>query len=281
MRTTYLSFNVNPSYPAKGPFTDPLATASTLTYDGTTTGINLAATSGNAHDLRLAFALAVDKSKLAEVVCANLTCKPATDGLITPGLKGNWGPGKDPLGKFDASQAKQLLQKADPNGTLTKGLKYSFNTGAPNDDVAAFLQDQWQTNLGVKVDLDPHPDTSSFNSEKNAGKYVMARDGWQADYDHPQDWYDNLWGKQAIDSTANTSGYDSTTYDDTLAKADGLPIDQALPEYQKLQQELSDNVVYIPLYYPIQQFLIKPYAKGAGSNNVFDHYWNEISILQH
>ena len=37
---------------------------------------------------------------------------------------------------------------------------------------------------------------------------------------------------------------------------------------------------HIPLYYPIQQFLIKPYVKGAGSNNIFDHYWNEISILK-
>jgi oligopeptide transport system substrate-binding protein len=281
VRTTWVTFNVNSSHAAKGPFTDQSGTASTLTINGDAQGINLAATSGNAHDLRLAFALAVDKDKLANVVCANVTCSPAKGGLITKGLLGYWGDDKDPLGKFDASQAKTLLQKADPNGTLVKGLKYSYNTGAPNDDVATFLQDQWQTNLGVKVDLDPHPDASAFISDRLGGKYVMSRDGWQADYNNPQDWYDNLWGAQAETSTSNSSGYDSKTYDATLAKADALPLDQALPEYQKLQQELSDNVVYIPLYYSVGQFLFKPYLKGAGSNNFFDHYWNEISILQH
>ena len=287
VRTTWVTFNVNSAHVAKGPFTDPLALASagggqSLTFaDGSSTGINLASSSGAAHDLRLAFALAVDKSKLADVVCANVLCSAADGGLITKGLLGYWGDGKDPLGKFDAAKAKQLLQSADPNGTLVKGLKYSYNTGAPNDDVATFLQDQWQTNLGVKVDLDPHPDATAFIGERQAGKYVMSRDGWQADYNHPQDWYDNLWGAQAETGTSNSSGYDSKTYDDTLAKADGLPIDQALPLYQQLQQELSDNVVYIPLYYSVGQFLIKPYVKGAGTNNFFDHYWNEISILQH
>ncbi|MFY9616300.1 MAG: peptide ABC transporter substrate-binding protein [Candidatus Dormiibacterota bacterium] len=281
VRTTWVTFNVNSSHAGKGPFTDQSGTASTLTIDGQSQGINLAATTGNAHDLRLAFALAVDKDKLASVVCSNVICAPAKGGLITKGLLGYWGDDKDPLGKFDASQAKTLLQKADPNGTLTKGIKYSYNTGAPNDDVATFLQDQWQTNLGVKVDLDPHPDASAFISDRLGGKYMLSRDGWQADYNHPQDWYDNLWGAQAETGTSNSSGYDSKTYDDTLAKADGLALDQALPEYQKLQQELSDNAVYIPLYYSVGQFLFKPYLKGAGSNNFFDHYWNEISILQH
>ena len=288
VRTSWVSFNVNSKHAAAGPFTDPLALASaggggqSLTFaDGSSTGINLASTSGAAHDLRLAFALAVDKTKLANVVCANVICSPADGGLITKGLAGYWGDGKDPLGKFDATKAKQLLQSADPNGNLVKGLKYSYNTGAPNDDVATFLQDQWQTNLGVKVALDPNPDTSAFINERLSGKYVMSRDGWQADYNHPQDWFDNLWGAQAETGTSNSSGYDSKTYDDTLTKADGMPLDQALPLYQQLQQELSDNVAYIPLYYSVGQFLIKPYVKGAGTNNFFDHYWNEISILQH
>jgi hypothetical protein len=44
---------------------------------------------------------------------------------------------------------------------------------------------------------------------------------------------------------------------------------------------LQDEVAYIPLYYSVGGFMIKPYVKGAGTNNFFDYYWNGWSILQH
>ena len=264
VRTTWVSFNVNPAHPAGGPFTIDKGQ--------------------KAKDLRTAFALSVDKAKLQSVVCQNVICQAATGGLITKGLKGYLGDGTDPLGKFDAAKAKQLLTGADPTGTLTAGLKYSYNTGAPNDDVATFLQDQWKTNLGLNIGLDPHPDATAFINDRQAGKFVLARDGWQADYDHPQDWFDNLWGKMAEDSTANTSGYApnaSDQYNVLLTKADAEPLEKALPTYKQISELLSTDVVDIPLYYSVGQFLFKPYAKGAGTNNFFDHFWNEISILQH
>ena len=263
VRTTWVSFNVNSKHPAGGPFTD---------------------TNPNAKALREAFALSIDKAALAKTVCSNITCSAATGGLITKGLKGYLGDNADPLGKFDPVKAKADLKIGDPTGALVKGLKYSYNTASPNDDVATFLQGQWQTNLGVKVDLDPIQDSSVFINSRQAGKYVMARDGWQADYDHPQDWYDNLWGKQAEDSTANTSGYapnDSDKYNVLLTKADGQPLDQALPTYKEIGTLLQTDVVDIPLYYSVGQFLIQPWAKGAGTNNFFDHYWSDISITQH
>ena len=265
-RTTWVSFDIgNPG--AGGPFLGE---------------------SDAAKGLRKAFTLAVDKSALATTVCHNLTCAPATGGLITKGLIGYLGDGQDPLGKFDATQAKQLLKQFDPDGSKTANLKYSYNTGSPNDDVAAFLQAQWQQNLGIHVALDPHPDASQFISDRLGGKYVMSRDGWQFDYNHPQDWFDNLWGSDA--AGANTSGFadptgdpgpDQKTYDSTLAKADGLAISQALPLYNQLSQLLSNDIAYLPLYYSVGQFFIHSYVKGAGSNTQADFYWNEISILSH
>jgi oligopeptide transport system substrate-binding protein len=286
VRTTWVSLNVG--YPGSGgPFIDqagPTAGAGagqTLAYNGTISGINLDKTSGAAHDLRLAFVLAVDKAKLAQTVCHNLLCTPATGGLITKGLKGYLGDNTDPLAKFDPARAKTLLTSADPTGSKTANVKYSYNSGGLNDPVATFLQDQWQSNLGISVHLDPHPDASAFIADRLAGKFVLSRDGWQADYDHPQDWFDNLFGSVATGNTSNSTGYATRGFDATLAKADGLPLDQALPLYNQLSKELSDNAVYIPLYYSLGQFLIHSYVKGAGTDNFKDHYWNEISILQH
>jgi len=257
-RTTWVSFSEG--YPTGGPFQG---------------------TSAKATNLRLAFALAVDKQGLATTVCHNVTCSAATGGLITTGLIGNGGPNTDPLAKFDASKAKALVAQYDPGGADLKNLVYSYNSGSLNESVAAYLQNEWQTNLGIHVGLNAVSDASIFISDRLSGKYQMDRDGWQFDYNHPQDWYDNLWGVYATSAGANTSGFDDPTYDSILKMADTEPLTQALPLYNQLAGILQTNALYIPLYYSVGNFLIQPYVSGAGSNTAFDHYWNEIKILSH
>jgi oligopeptide transport system substrate-binding protein len=264
VRTTWVQFNLvqDSSRVAGGPF--------------------LLSGGAAAKNLRLAFALAVDKAKLATVVCHDILCTPATGGLITKGLIGYGGDNTDPLAKFDAAQAKQLLQQGDPDGSKTKGLSYAYDPNSPlNTTVAQFLQDQWQTNLGVHVDLQP-VDHSAFIKGYLSGKYVLARNGWQADYNHPQDWVDNLWGKIAGCPDANCgSGYDTAAYDSAVAAADAKPLASAVSDYQSIMKMLEDDATYIPLYYSQGAFLIKPYVKGAGTNNFFDYYWDQIQIQTH
>src|SRR5205807_3094518 len=221
-RTTWVSFNIG--YPATGgPFLGESATAK---------------------GLRTAFGLAVDKAGLVSTVCHNVMCSAATGGLITKGLVGYLGDGKDPLAKYDPAQAKALLQQYDPTGKLTAKLKYSYNAGGLNDPVAAYLQNEWQVNLGVHVALDSSSDASQLINNRLTGKYMMSRDGWQVDYNHPQDWFDNLWGYLATAGGANTSGFDDPTFDSVLKQADAAPIDQALPLYKQLAEILQQDVVY-------------------------------------
>jgi len=264
VRTTWVSFNMtaDSSRPAKGPF--------------------LLSGGQSAHDLRMAFALSIDKTQLASVVCHNIVCQPATGGLITKGLAGYLGDDQDPLAKFDAAQAKTLLKGADPDGSKTKGLTYTYDPNNPlNKDVAVFLQDQWQTNLGVHVDL-AAVDHSAFIKARLKGSYVLARDGWQADFNHPQDWFDSLWGSAVGCPDANcTSGYTTPAYDAAVKKADQEPIEQAIPDYQAVSRMLIQDVAYIPLYYSVGAFLIKGYVKGAGTNAFFDYYWNQYQIQNH
>jgi len=44
---------------------------------------------------------------------------------------------------------------------------------------------------------------------------------------------------------------------------------------------LVNDVAYIPLFYSVGAFLIKPYVVGAGSNNFVDYPWAEIQIHTH
>jgi oligopeptide transport system substrate-binding protein len=257
-RTTWLSFNIG--YPSTG---------------GPFVGETPAAVG-----LRMAFNLAVDKKGLATTVCHDVICAPATGGLITAGLIGNGSPGSDPLAKFDPTMAKQLLKQYDPTGALTSHLTYTTDPSALYSSAAQYLQSQWQTNLGVHVNISSVPHTIFINN-RLSGKYVMERDGWQFDYNHPQDWYDNLWGAVATGEGANTSGFDDPQYDSILKQADAEPLTTALPLYNQLAGILQKDVAYIPLYYQVGNFLIQPYVKGAGSNTQADFYWNEIKILSH
>jgi oligopeptide transport system substrate-binding protein len=264
VRTTWLSFNMvsDNKRLAKGPFT----------LDG----------GQSAHDLRLAFALAVDKKKLATVVCSDIVCTAATGGLITKGLTGYLGDGADPLAAYDPAKAKTLFQGADPTGSKTKGLVYVYDPSNPlNKPTAEFLQSQWKDNLGVSVELQA-VSHSAFIKSRLKGDYVLSRDGWQADYNHPQDWFDNLWGSAlGCPDASCTSGYHTQAYDDLLAKADQETGDAAAADYKKLSQMLIDDVAYIPLFYSVGSFLIKPYIRGAGTNAFFDYSWAGIQILSH
>jgi oligopeptide transport system substrate-binding protein len=84
--------------------------------------------SGPAHDIRMALSLAIDRTQMVNVACANgITCSAATGGLITKGLKGYAGDNSDPLAKFDVATAKTLLKSGDPTGSKTANLTYYYD----------------------------------------------------------------------------------------------------------------------------------------------------------
>lgn len=234
------------------------------------------------HDLRLAFSLAVDRNKMAKDLCGGIACAAATGGVIPRGLAGYVGDGADPLGLYDPGKARTLFQSADPNGTRTKGLVYSYDPENPfNEPTARFLQSQWQANLGITVQISPVPRTT-FIANRLKGGYVFARDGWMSAYNHPQDFFDNLWGTVAgCPDVTCSSGYVTKAYDDLLAKADSEPLISALPDYKALSRLLMDDAAYLPLYYTLRPVLIKSHVLGAGRNNLADYYWDQIQIASH
>jgi ABC-type oligopeptide transport system substrate-binding subunit len=259
--STWVNFNLvhDPARAAGGPFVDSLGQP--------------------ARDLRMAFALAIDKRKLARAVCRDLLCLPATGGLIPKGLKGY---GSDPLAGFDPARARALLKSADPTGALTRGLGFVYDAEstlylALGDN----LQQQWQANLGVQVQVlqEPH---EQLLRDTRAGRLVLSRAGWQADFNHPEDWYDNLFGKLAGCPDSNcASGYDSTQFDRMVTQADATPLPTALPMYAQIEQVLSAEAAYVPLLYSARAYMVKPYVRGAGANNLLEYAWNQYQVLQH
>lgn len=235
------------------------------------------------HDGREAFSHAIDRNQLVDVALSKGALgSPATGGFIAKGLKGYLGDNADPLAKFDAAGAKAEYQKWDPDGSKVKGLKLSYNTSSINDRVWSNVQSQLKANLGVSVQLDPS-DFPTLIKKRNAKQAILYRDSWGADYDHPQDWFDNLFScAQARPGGGNAAGYCNPTVDSLVKKADEtMDLNQAIPLYKQAQEQMIKDAFGAALFYGVQSYLIQSYVKGAGFNSLYDYYWTEIRILKH
>jgi oligopeptide transport system substrate-binding protein len=261
-RSTWVGFNftTGPFAPAGGNIDDPIALAG-----------------------RRAFSEAIDRTQLVNVACGpgGITCKPATGSIIAKGLQGYTGDNTDPNTVFNADKAKQDLQTWDPNGTKRVGLVYWFNTAASNTAIAGNLQSQWQTNLGVHVDTE-HTDFPTFLTARQDKKYIMFRDSWGADYDNPQDWYDNLFiCSQAAVGLGNNDGICDQRIDSLVVKAEGETGSQAISDFVSAGKQLIKDLAGANLEYGANQYFIKPYVQGGGGNALYDNSWASISILAH
>ena len=228
-------------------------------------------------DGRLALSLAIDRQALMNAVCQGGTmCVAATGGLITKGLYGYLGEGADPNARFDPSRARALLASWDPDGSRLRGLVYAYPKAPFWRNVAENLQAQWKANLRVDVAL-REQDISTFFYRRTAGDYSIFRGSWLADYDHPQDWFDNLF----VSNGAAGSGDLGPAFDTLLARADSTSGGAALADYQALSRMLIDKAMFAALFYYVRTVLVQPYVQGYGGNPIYEFDWTDMKVLKH
>ncbi len=269
-RTTAFGFNF-----VTGPFASkPGATPGSDTTNSADPGL----------DGRRAFSMAIDRAQLADIACAHaITCQPAYGGPITKGFKGYLGDTGDPYAKFDATAAKALYQRWDPTGSKVKGLEYRYNTSGGNTKRAENLQAQWKQNLGVDVKLVPS-DFPTLQRDRKKKTVIMGRESWGIDYDHPQDWFDNLFNcSQAKIGRGNDEAYCNPAMDaiTTAANAKSINDPATVADYVKAGQFLVNDVVWATIDYGTQSYMTQTYVKGMGYNGLYDFNWEGIRLLQH
>jgi oligopeptide transport system substrate-binding protein len=269
-RTTGVGFNF-----VSGPFASkPGATPGESTVNASDPGL----------DGRRAFSMAIDRAQLADIACAHaITCQPAYGGPITKGFKGYLGDTGDPYAKFDKAAALALYKKWDPTGSKVKGLEYRYNTSGGNTKRAQNLQAQWKENLGVDVKL-VASDFPTLQKDRKKKIVILGRESWGIDYDHPQDWFDNLFScSQAKIGRGNDEAYCNPAMDAITSAANGKNINdpKTVDEYVKASKMLVNDVVWMTIDYGTQPYLTQTYVKGMGYNGLYDFPWEGMRILQH
>jgi oligopeptide transport system substrate-binding protein len=253
--------------------------------------------------IRQAFALAINKDLIVQSVWKN-TLIP-TNHIVPKGMPGYNPNLTAPDGvagtSGDPAKARALLQQGLTEEGWTSisqlpAIKLTYQSGNPDfaNEVAA-LQQIWQTTLGVSVKANPEDFnkllTDSEAALNNPNGLQFWGIAWIADYPDPQDWTTLQFGKgqqyNQINYGQNNSA-DAATQQQTqqvLEAADVNPDQNSrLQAYNQAEQQLVNDVAWLPMEQVAISIVLKPYVKGI----VFDpqllippNDWGNIYIASH
>ena len=224
--------------------------------------------------VRLAFAKSFDRAAYINDVAK--IGKAATEGgFIPPGMPGY--DAGDTAQKFDPAAAKTLLSQSKYAGTDTmKNLKFTYSASAANKTRIEWLQQQWQTNLGVTISPDP-VDATTYTSlvKKPETTPLMFRLGWCADYPDQQDWLTTVFHSS---SSVTHVGYKNPAFDTAVRKADADPNPESRDKtYQDASRMLSTDAAAAWWYYSATKYLRKPWLKGI-TDTVMDFEYGIFNL---
>jgi len=207
--------------------------------------------------VRQAFAHAIDREKIAEVILKGVI--PVADGLVPPGVPGYDSPTHTL--EFDPEQARQLLAESTYEGpenlpTITLAESGGGATVGPTSEA---IIEMWRENLGVDVEIE-QAEAATFFSDIDQGRYQMFHLGWIMDYPDPENVVDLLFYSK---SRQNNSRYSNPEVDALLEEARGeLDQERRFELYAEAEQMIIDDGPWIPLFFSRSHDLVKPYVKG-------------------
>jgi oligopeptide transport system substrate-binding protein len=253
--------------------------------------------------IRQAFALAINKDLIVHSVWKDTII--ATNHIVPKGMPGYnanlTGPDGVTGTSGDTTKAKALLQQGlQEEGwssvSQMPAIKLTYPSGSPDADneVAAILQ-MWQTTLGVSVKANPEDfnklltDTEAALNNPNGLQFWGI--AWIADYPDPQDWTTLQFGKGSQYNQINygqNNSADAATQQQTqqaLAAAD-INQDQTsrMQAYNQAEQQLVNDVAWLPMEQVAVQQVLKPYVRGMVFNPqllIPPNDWGNIFIATH
>lgn len=257
-----------------GPFYNDLTISSDLSLSYI--GFNCSQPPFDDVNIRKAFSQAIDKDKIIRLVYRSMEKK--ANGILPPGM-----PGYNPQVKgieFNAEQAKALI-KASKYGDVANLPPVTLTTYGYGGGVGQLIQAlvyQWQENLGVTVNVRQlDSDRYFYNTRSEIDQlYIM---GWSADYPHPQDFLDILFGSN---TDYNYGGYSNQQADSIIRAANESTDTQAsFALYQKAEQMIVDDAACVPLTFGMNYSLVKNYVKNYKVSPLGFAQLQDISIAPH
>ncbi len=256
----------------------------------------------NTH-IREAFELAIDKSLIVHTVWKDSVL--ATNHIVPQGMPGYnqnlTGPDDTQGTSGDMAKAQALLKQGLQEEGWTSvsqmpPIKLTYETGVPDiaNEVAAVTQ-MWQTVLGVSVKTEAIDFnkllTESEAALNNAHGLQFWAIAWIADYPDAQDWTSLQFDKGANYNQANygqNSSNDATQQQAVQQQLEAADVNSnqtaRLAAYNQAEQQLVNDVSWLPMEQVTLNVLLKPYVKGIVFNAqglIPPDDWGAIYIATH
>jgi ABC-type oligopeptide transport system substrate-binding subunit/class 3 adenylate cyclase len=220
--------------------------------------------------VRRAFAMAIDKETLAEVVLHGAVA-PATGGFVPMGMPGHSAGIDLP---YDAEGARRLLTEAGyPGG---RGFPV-MELLAPQSDksLCEYLQTQWRAILGVEIEWKTVEWGSLIERLYHQEPPPIYLVGWMADYPDPDNFL-------RVCPFQHVTRWRNETYDRLVEEAKGM-LDQAgrMALYRQADRILVEAAPIISLFYGQSHMLVKPWVSGVNKTAIGLLYGKDIVIGLH
>ena len=231
--------------------------------------------------VRKALNLAIDREAIINNV-AQLDAQPAYS-ILAPGYMVD---GKDILDgrstfemspTADVEAAKVALAEAGyPDGEGFPTVQLSFYSDDTVKKVAEAIQEMWETNLGIDVEV-TSADWAVFYSGVQSGDYEVAAMGWSADYVNPMSFLPLL----VTGDVTNTSFYSNPDYD---ALVEQIKVEKDPAAFAQLVKDADDLVSsdypVLPLYYKADTYLLKDYVSGVYTDSSAHLYFKDAVVTK-
>ena len=231
--------------------------------------------------VRKALNLAIDREAIINNV-VQLDAEPAYS-ILAPGyvvdgtdiLEGRSTYEMSPTADVEAAKAA-LAEAGYPDGEGFPTVQLSFYSDDTVKKVAEAIQEMWQTNLGINVEV-TSADWAVFYSGVQNGDYEVAAMGWSADYVNPMSFLPLL----ATDDVTNTSFYSNPDYDALVEQAKVEQDPAAFAELVRQADELlSSDYPVMPLYYKADTYLLKDYVTGVYTDSSTHIYFKHAKVAK-
>ncbi|GER90210.1 oligopeptide-binding protein OppA [Dictyobacter vulcani] len=252
-------------------------------------------------NIRQAMALALDRDTIV---------KAAWQGAYTPNChiipKGQYGYNPDlkcPGGSDthgDKKKAVELFEKGLQEAGLTRQtfpqitLTYANQSPEAANEAATEVQ-MWKSVLGITINTTSISQNTMYTQQAQTqgkdGPLQMWLAGWGADFPDPEDWISLQFGAGAPNNAYNYGDNNSSSVANQkdlqkqMLAADVMSDKAArLKTYNKIEQQLVDDVAWLPIYQRPDIRLVKPYVIGlkfSAASFIPPDSWANVYIAQH
>jgi len=218
-------------------------------------------------NLRKALSLAIDREQLVELIGGSR--RPSA--TLVPDLLPNYVSPKATSTDYEAARAALAVAVRDL-GEQHIAIDYLYPSSEMNRTIAEFLQQQWQSVLGIKVSLNQLEAKSFFPLQKSQ-EYQTSHSTWIGDY------YDPFTFLELFQSghRNNRSSFSNIEYDSLLAQAQRCDdAAQRLEILARAEKILLDEYAIIPLCFDSNIQLLRPSISGHTANKFGIIKWQHL-----